>query len=97
MPRAGRTALVPVRIEHEVIDDQLPPAFKKGLEILFAVQPVEDIVLASPHHWQALALRIDAIAVFGQFLFTYQKLLPPHQPLVSRYHWRMRDWVCNHL
>jgi hypothetical protein len=81
MPRAGWAALVPVRIEHKVIDDELPSALEEGFEVLFAARPVEDIVLVNPHHWQPAPLGIDAVAVLGKLLFMRQKFLPLGEPL----------------
>src|SRR4249919_3335424 len=42
---ATRTAIAPIRAEHEVIDDQLAPPIEEIAEGLFAFGSVEDIIL----------------------------------------------------
>jgi hypothetical protein len=43
--RAQFAALTPLRIKHEVVDDELASTAKKVSQSLFAIRTVEDIIL----------------------------------------------------
>jgi hypothetical protein len=75
-------ALVPRRIEHEVIDDELATAAEEGFEILLAMPAVEDIVLFELLHGKAAPLGgIDTVVELGEFLFLSQEFLALDRPL----------------
>src|SRR5262245_44285349 len=68
VPRAARASLLPCRIEHEVIDDELAAALEQWLETELAARAVEYIVFLDPHHRQATPLGVDAVVVLGELL-----------------------------
>ena len=82
--RAAWAALVPCRVEHEVIDDELPTALEERLETLFAIRAVEGIVLFDLHHGKPASLGIYAIAVLSELFFMRHEFLPLDEPLTSR-------------
>jgi hypothetical protein len=95
--RAACAPLIPCWVEHEVIDDELAATLEEVFETLFAVRPVEDIVLFDLHHGKPASCGIHVVVVLGEFLFICQKFLPLGEPLVSRNDWRMWDRACCHL
>jgi hypothetical protein len=99
LPRASiaRAALVPRRIEHEVIDDELATAVEEVFETLLAMRAVEDIVLFELHHGKAAPLGIDAVVVLGKLLFLSQEFLALDEPLVSRNDSCVCDSRCRHV
>jgi hypothetical protein len=56
--RAGRTALIPVRVEHEMVDQQLTPALEQIQEAGLAIPALEQVLLADLGHRQLAPLSV---------------------------------------
>jgi len=72
--RAVLAACVPVRVEHEVIHDQLTSPFEKITEGHGASRRIEYIVLVYLHHRQPAPGLAQRVALTGEFLFPGEKL-----------------------
>ena len=55
--RAARAALVPARVEHEVVDDELAAALEQVEQARLAVRALEDVVLVDLDHRQLAGAR----------------------------------------
>jgi hypothetical protein len=64
---AAWTAVVPGRVEHEVLDDELFPPFEQVQERYSTVWPIEGVRLVNPHHRQLLTLGAQRVAHPGSF------------------------------
>src|SRR5262249_51452698 len=61
--RAARAAILPIRIEHEMVDDELAAAFEQIEQAALAARSLKLIILLDLHHRQAPALRVDPVAM----------------------------------
>ena len=59
---AARAAVLPVRVEHEVVDDQLGATLEQVDEARRPVRPVEHVVLLDLDHRQLAALDVERVA-----------------------------------
>src|SRR5205823_586421 len=77
--RADRTALLPVRAEHEVIDEQLAAAVEEISQRLLAVWALEDVLLLDRLPGKALSLLRQLVACACELLLLGEQLLarPP--------------------
>ncbi len=78
--RAARAAVLPVRREHEVIDDQPPAALEQLAERLPAGRRVEGIGLVDRRPGQGAAPLDDPRAQLGELLFLGQQRRRRRQP-----------------
>ena len=90
IPRAARAALVPRRVEHEVVDDELAAAVEEVSQAPCTVRAVEGIVLLDLDHGEPAPLGIHPVAVLGELLLVAQKLLALGEPFVPRHDPRHR-------
>jgi hypothetical protein len=81
--RAARAAVVPGRVEHEVIDDQLAPPLEEVEQARLAVGALEDVVLFDLDHRQPPTLGVQRVPRPGGRLLLGEQLLASDQPLVS--------------
>src|SRR5437870_9401096 len=81
--RAARALLVPLRTEHEVIDDQMAAPVEEVGERLLAVRPRQHVGLFDLDPGQLAALSAQFIAQPGEFLLLDQVLLSRSEPLLS--------------
>src|SRR5205807_10184011 len=81
---AARAAVLPLRVEHEVVDDQLRTVLEHVDEADRTVRTVEDVVLLDLNHGQVAPLGVERIPPPGQVLLLCEQLLTGGQPLVSR-------------
>ena len=81
---AAGAAVLPARVEHEVADDELPPAVEQVQQGGGAVGPLEHVVLLDLHHRQPATVGGEHVPGPGQLLLLGQQLLPGGQPLVVR-------------
>lgn len=81
--RAARASSLPIRTEHEVIDDQLAAAIEEIGKRFPAGRRIENIVFLDLHPGQGHALRIDAIAQMRCLLLAGKQLTAGLQPYVS--------------
>src|SRR5262245_32657011 len=81
--RAARAAVLPVRIEHEVVDDQLGSALEHVDESRRTVRTVEDVVLLDLDHWQVPALDVERVTTPGHVLLFREQRLAQGQPLAA--------------
>jgi hypothetical protein len=81
--RAGFAALVPVRIEHEVVDQQLTTALEQAGQASLAVRAPEEVFLVNLDHRQLAPLGIERVSLTGEFLLLRQQLPASGQPLIS--------------
>src|SRR5665213_195181 len=72
-PGAAGATLLPVRAEHEVIDDELALASEEIEQALLALRRVELIILLDLHHRQAASSGGHAVVMLGQFLLVTEK------------------------
>src|SRR5436190_12853989 len=71
-----------VRAEHEVVQEQLPPALEEIGQRGLALRSVEDVALVDVHPRQPPALGGERIPRAGGFLFLDEQRLSRHSPLV---------------
>src|SRR5262245_41804632 len=83
--RATRTALLPGRSEHEVVDDQLATSVKQFSELHVALRRVECVLLLDLDPGQLTPLPADFVALVSQILLPSQEFDPSLEPLVLRY------------
>src|SRR2546427_5497016 len=83
--RAAPAAFLPLRREHEVVDDELAPAVEEVGERLLTVRPVEDIARLHADPGEPASLRAQLIAAPRDFLLLLEELLPGDEPLVARH------------
>jgi len=78
-------ALVPVRGEHEVIDDELAPAVEKLGQSLPALRPVEDVLLVDLFPGQGAPLAAQFVAQPGELLLLREEFPARPYPGLVRY------------
>src|SRR5258708_830126 len=83
--RARRASFLPVRAEHEVVDDKLALAGEEVGERLLPVRAVEDVVLLDLLPRQLLAFGRERVALLGEGLLAGEQALACLQPFVVRY------------
>src|SRR5260370_309790 len=88
--RAARAALVPIRAEHEMLDDELATPLEQVAERHFALRRVEDIALLDLLPRQLAALARQLVAPAGEFLLLGEMGLLRLQPLFVRNNARCR-------
>src|ERR1017187_7184602 len=93
---ASRTTLRPRRVEHEVIDDELPAAVEKALEGLFSFRAIEEIVLFDLHHGKPAPAGIYPVAMLSEILLKNQELLSLGEPFLLQHDFWMLDCVSRH-
>ena len=81
--RAARAAVLPLRVEHEVAEDQLQPALEQVEQARLAVGAGEDVVLLDLDHRHLPALGVERVALPRQLLLLGQQRRARGQPLVS--------------
>jgi hypothetical protein len=81
--RAGFAALVPVRVEHEVVDQQLTTALEQVGQAGLAVRAAEDVFLVNLDHRQLAPLGVQRVSLTGEFLLLRQQIPAGGQPLIS--------------
>jgi hypothetical protein len=72
--RAGRAALIPVRVEHEVVDQQLATVLEQIQQAGRAVPALEPVLLADLGHRQPAPLGAQRVALLGELLLPRQQL-----------------------
>jgi hypothetical protein len=82
--RAARAALLPVRAEHEVIDDQLALAAEQIGERLLAVRGVEHVVLVDLLPRQLAPFAAQRITRARERLFVGEMRLAGSKPFIVR-------------
>jgi hypothetical protein len=85
---AERAAVVPGRVEHEVLDDELARPAEEVEERRRAARPLEDVLLLDRHHRQAPPVGVELVAQPRELLLPLEKLPAGGDPLVSRHHVR---------
>jgi hypothetical protein len=91
--RAARAALVPgssglawrrvVRVEHEMVDDELTTPAEQIEQARLAVRPLEDILLGDLDRRQSAAFGAQRVSLTGELLLPGEQLLPGSEPLGS--------------
>ena len=81
--RAARAPVLPLRIEHEVVDDQLPATLEHVEQTHGAVRAVEHVVLLDLDHGEVAALGVERVALLGHVLLFGEQCGPSGEPLVS--------------
>jgi hypothetical protein len=79
--RAAGAAGVLVRAEHEVVEEQLPPAVEEVGEPLLAVRSVEDVLLVDLHARQPSPLGRECVLRLHRRLLPCEQLLTRSLPL----------------
>src|SRR5215471_19122947 len=82
--RAARACVVPCRVVHDVLDEQLPALAEHVKQADLAVWSIEYVILADLDHRQLAPARVQRIAQPGEFLLPRQQLLAGDQPLLTR-------------
>jgi hypothetical protein len=80
---AARAALVPLGVEHEVLDDELAPALEDVEQGHLAVLTGEDVVLVDAHHRHPAAIGVQGILDARQLLLALEKCAAGGEPLLS--------------
>src|SRR3981081_3104749 len=81
---AAFASFLPIRTEHEMLDDELPVSGKELRQALLPVRPLENVLLVDADPGQIASLRAQLIAQPGEFLFLRQVLLARLDPFVPR-------------
>jgi hypothetical protein len=81
--RAGLAALFPVRVEHEVVDQQLTAALEQVEQAGLAVRALEDVFLVNLDDRQLAPLSVQRVSLPGEFLLLRQQRPAGGQPLIS--------------
>src|ERR1022692_2176586 len=98
--RAARTTFVPVRIEHEVIDEHLRTPAEQIAQRRIAVFGREPVVLLNLHPGQVLPPSRKFVAAARQFLFSFEQLEARCEPFLSSaecvgcHHFVSFPWPC---
>jgi hypothetical protein len=80
--RAARAPVIPTRVEHEVLDDQLPATLEQVQQCGRTVGALKGVLLLDLDHRQRLTLGTKCIARSGGFLLSDQQFLAGSEPLV---------------
>ena len=80
--RTDFAALVPLRIEHEVVDDQLAATVEQIGERLFAVGAVKHVVFFDLLPRKFLPRASQLVAQTAEFFLFREKFLPCLDPLI---------------
>src|SRR6202042_3014251 len=72
---------VPLRVEHNVVNDQLMAFAEEFSQRDGSLRPVEDVLLVNPDHGQQPSLGVERVATAGQFLLGRQQTEPGLEPL----------------
>ena len=88
--RAARAPFVPVGMEHEVVQDQLPPTIEEIGKADGTSGAVKPVGLVDLNHGQVATFGADLVAEPGEFLLLRQQIHPGGQPLVSCHDLRKR-------
>src|SRR3954453_14661266 len=80
---AARAAVLPLRIEHEVVDDQLTTPLEQVEEADGAVRPVERVVVLDVDHGEIAPLGVDPVAHTGELLLLGQQRGARREPLLA--------------
>jgi hypothetical protein len=86
----------PLRVEHEVVDDELSATFKQIAECPLAVWAVEDVILFNFYHRQSSPFGPKTIELPGDLLFALQMLLASNEPFVLCNDFRMGNGSVRH-
>src|SRR5690242_3317881 len=81
--RTTLAAVIPTRIKHEVVDDQLLAAVKEIEQADLAVRAIEDVLLVNPDHRQSAAFRIEPVSRVGSFLLFKKQVVARDKPLIA--------------
>jgi len=81
--RAHVAALVPFRVEHEVVDDELAAALEQVEQSHAAVRAFEAVRLLDLDHRQPPTFDAQLVSRSGSRFLLGQQLLASHQPLAS--------------
>src|SRR5271169_1729743 len=92
--RTARTAFLPSRTEHEVIDNQLAATVEEISQQYFSVWAVEDVLLLDFLPWHLAALAAQLIAQPGELLLLRQQFLPCRQPIRLGHSFRAQFLSC---
>src|SRR5687768_5826039 len=82
--RAAGTPVLPLRIEHEVLDDELAASLEEAGQADLAVRSLEDVVLVDPHHRQPAPVSVEGVPGPGELLLSREQRLASRVPLVVR-------------
>src|SRR6266851_5314975 len=82
--RAARARVVPRRVEHDVLQHQLPVRPEHVSQARLAVGPFEDVLLVDPNHRKLAPARVERVVQLGELLLPHQELLAGGQPLLAR-------------
>src|SRR5580700_1391916 len=90
---AARATLLPIRAEHEVVDNELALAVEKIRERHFPARPVENVILLDFDPRELPPFDAERILLTRELFFFLQKFLASGSPLGLRYDFRML-WHC---
>src|SRR5262249_30083525 len=82
--RTADAPFLPIRAEHEVVDDQLALAPEEVRKRLFAVRPIEGVGPFDLDPGQRAALPAQLVTKPGQLLLLLQELLACRDPFLAR-------------
>jgi len=86
-----RASGVPIRVEHEVIDDELACAFEQLRQSLLAAGSLEHVILVDTLPRQCAPLFAQLVAEPVEFLFFAQQFFPRFNPFCMRYDFVIRS------
>ena len=81
--RAGLAAFFPVRVEHEVVDQQLAVISEQVQQAGLTVPALEHVLLVYLGHRQPAPLGVQRVPLPGELLLLRQQLPAGGEPLIS--------------
>ena len=94
--RAARAAVVPARVEHEVLHDQLSAPFEEVGQRRLSLRSFEDVVLLDPHHRELSALGVEGVPRPRHGLLLGEQRYSGSPPFLRRHDLRQAHGVSLH-
>src|SRR5260370_918859 len=82
---AAFAAFLPVRTEHEMINNQLTASVEEISQRFFPLRSIKDVILVDLDHWQLATSCTERVSLTIEFFFARQQISPRHQPFIFRY------------
>src|SRR5580704_10477908 len=95
--RATGATLLPIRTEHEVIDNELAFAIEEVGECFLATRGIENVVLLDLDPGKLAAFRSQSVTLARQLLLFGEQFLASRKPFLSRHYFRVVNRVCRHV
>src|SRR5262249_39048504 len=82
--RAIGASLLPIRLEHKVVDDELPETAEQPEQVQLAARPFKNVLLFDLDHRELAAFSVKRVPLVRKRFFFSQQLFSRILPLVAR-------------